>query len=131
MRQARRKREDFGNRVLLSERVLALSIAAIALFVAYDVLISDRVTFVERRRLFRRLWNDKPLTVVILDGWPVFWMFVVLVMVALMALTFVFDHYDRRFNERFYVRLRRGMLIATALVAGVVVCSAYQQIWSR
>ncbi len=34
-------------------------------------------------------------TVAILDGWPVFWIFVVLILVSLVALTFVLDHYDR------------------------------------
>ncbi len=131
MTRAKRRREDFGNRVPLAERLLGVFITIIALIVAYDVLLSDRAVFVERRRLFNRLWSDEPLTVAVLSGWPVFWIFVVLVMVALMALTFVLDHYDRRFNERFYIRLRRVMLAGTALVAGVGVCAAYYQIWSR
>lgn len=61
----------------------------------------------------------------------VFWIVVVLILVSLVALTFVLDHYDRPFNERFYVRLRRVMLGATALIALVGVCTAYQQIWRR
>lgn len=47
-----------------------------------------------------------------------------------MALTFVIDHYDRHFNERFYVRLRRVMLVVTSVVILVGVVSAYGQIWS-
>jgi hypothetical protein len=55
----------------------------------------------------------------------------VLVLVGLVALTFLLDHYDRRFNERFYVRLRRAMLAATAGVMLVGTVSAYLEVWSR
>lgn len=60
--------------------------------------------------------NWKP-EVVILHGWPVYWAYLVLVFVALMALTFVIDHYDRRFNASFYIKLRRVMPVVTCLVA--------------
>jgi len=63
MTRTKNRREEFGNRVPLSERVLA-----VAVVVAYDVLLSDRAVFVERRRLFQRFWSDEPLTVAILDG---------------------------------------------------------------
>jgi hypothetical protein len=106
-------------------------ITVAALIAAYDVLLSDNARFVERRGLLRRLISDEPLTVVVVSGWPVFWIFLVLVMVALMASTFLIDHHDGRFNPRFYVRLRRIMLSVTSGLIVVGVISAYQQIWSH
>ncbi|MDQ5977380.1 MAG: hypothetical protein QG602_352 [Verrucomicrobiota bacterium] len=131
MSDAKRFREDFGNRVPMSERVLAAGIFIGAIILAYDVLLSDRATFIERRGILRRLFSSDSRGVVVLHGWPIFWIFLVLVLVGLIALTFLLDHYDRRFNERFYVRLRRVMLGVTAAVMLIGTVSAYFEIWSR
>ncbi len=130
MGEAKRKREDFGNRVSASERGLALAIIFVSIALAYDVLFSDRAVFVQRRGVLLRLFSDEKPVVAVLHGWPVFWIFIVGIMVAVMALTFIIDHYDRRFNERFYVKLRRVMLAVTSVVILVGVISAYGQIWS-
>jgi hypothetical protein len=131
MSDTKRFREDFGNRVPIAERVLAAVIFIGAVVLAYDVLLSDRATFVERRGILRRLLSSDAPVVVVLHGWPIFWIFLVLVLVGLIALTFLLDHYDRRFNERFYVRLRRVMLGVTAAVMLVGTASVYLKIWSR
>jgi hypothetical protein len=131
MSDAKRFRENFGNRVPMVERVLAAGIFVGAIVLAYDVLLSGRATFVERRGIVRRLFSSSPPAVAVLHGWPIFWIFLVLVLVGLIALTFLLDHYDRRFNERFYVRLRRVMLGVTAAVMLVGTVSAYSEIWSR
>lgn len=128
---AKLKKEEFGNRVCAYERALAAGITVVALAAAYDVLLSDSVRFVERRGAVRRLLSDETLTTVVVSGWPVFWIFLVLVMVALMAFSFLVDHHDGRFNARFYVRLRRTMLAATGGLVVIGLFSAYQQIWSR
>lgn len=130
MSVAKRKREDFGNRVPASERGLALAIIVVSLVLGYDVLLSDRAVFVQRRGILLRLFSDEKPVVAVLHGWPVFWMFLVFVLVALMAFTFFIDHHDRRFNERFYLRLRRVMLAVTAVVILIGVISAYGQIWA-
>jgi hypothetical protein len=131
MKGAKRFRGDFGNRVPASERTLAAIIFGGAIFLAYDILLSGRATFVERRGLLRRWFSEDAPAVTVLHGWPIFWIFLVLVLVGLIALTFVLDHYDRRFNERFYARLRRVMLAITAGVMLIGTFSAYSEIWSH
>jgi len=134
MGEARRKAEDFGNRVPTSERLLGVAIACVSLFVAWDLVLADRMTIVEYRRhrwLQRLIDKDWKPEVVVLDGWPVFWAYLVLLLVALMALTFVFDHYDRRFNAAFYAKLRRAMLVITCLVVVFGSTAAMMQIANR
>ena len=131
MGQAKRKAEDFGNHVPVGERALAVVIATLSFWVAWDLALSDALRIVEYRRggwLTRLLNSEWRPEVVVLHGWPVFWAYLVLVLITLMALTFLIDHYDRRFNAAFYVRLRHVMLWATALVTVIGTAVAMIQI---
>ena len=122
MGQARRKAEDFGNQIPLGERIFASVISALCLYVAWDLVLSDQMTIVEYKKnawLHRILNPEWKPEVVVLHGWPIFWAYLIVCLVSLMGLTVLFDHYDRRFNARFYVRLRRVMLYAMILVWGV------------
>lgn len=134
MGQARRKAEDFGNCVPLSERLLGLIVACVSLFVAWDLVLADQLTIIQYRRgrFFHKLLNpDWRPEIVVMEGWPVFWAYLVLVLVAVMALSFVIDHHDRRFNAAFYVKLRRVMLIVTGIVALIGSVVAMVQIANR
>ena len=134
MKKAKRRAEDFGNRVTLNERILAAAVAVSAMFVAWDLVLADSATIVQYRRggWIRRLLDpDWRPEVVVLHGWPLFWAYLVLTLVALMALTFLLDHYDRRFNARFYVRLRCVMLWITGGVAVIGTAVSMLQISAR
>ncbi len=127
----RRRKEDFGNRVSAQERLLAALLAVLLLVCAYDILSSGQARFVERVGSFRRLFGDVSPVVAVLSGWSVFWLFMVLSILAFTALTYVVDHYDRRWNARFYVWLRRIMLGSSVLVFLLFMVSAYLEVWSR
>lgn len=130
MGKAKRKAEDFGNQIPRGERILAAVVTVLSLYIAWDLVLSDQMTIVEYRRsawLRRLLDPDWTPEVVVLHGWPIFWAYLLLCLIAIMALTVLFDHYDRRFNARFYVRLRRIMLYATILTWGVgLLIAGYQ-----
>jgi hypothetical protein len=128
MKNQRRRREDYGNRISRNDRILASFIAVGALAIGYDTLNSGNATFVERRGLFRVLFDNHAPLKVTLNGWTIYWIFIVLVMIALTALTFIFDHYDRKFNASFYIALRRLMLVATFIFVGFGLVAAFTEI---
>lgn len=135
MGEARRKRAEFGNRIPATERILGVVVAFVSLAVAWDLVLAGRLTFVGHHRngWLRQLFGRelKPDVIVVLDGWPVFWAYLVLALVALMALSFVIDHYDRRFNASFYVKLRHTMLVMTGIVVAGGSIAAMMQISSH
>src|SRR5215213_7640364 len=106
MRPEKKRRRNFGNRVSLGERWVAAAIIVVALLFAYHALISDDLYFAGKSRL----WYRSGTPGVHLHGWAVYWMFLAIANVALIAFTFILDHYDRRFNAGFYRSLRRAML---------------------
>ena len=128
--RVRRHREDFGNQVPLERRLLAIFISISALLCGYEVLLRDEVSFGYRTKAIARLWAKDETITVVLHGWPVFCFFILFVLIALLSFTYVLDHYDRRFNEGFYDRLRGVMLVIIALTALSAVCLSYQDIWA-
>jgi len=118
-KQLRRKS---GNRVPFEERILAGFIAFVTLAFALNILLNDEIVFVGRRAS----WLRSGTPTVHLHGWPTYWCFLTLANTALIFLTFIFDHYDRRFNPNFYVWLRRALLVVTLvfLIVGIGVSFA-------
>lgn len=106
MKGRKARRNDFGNRVSPRERWLAAAIIVIALGFAYAALLSDHLYVPGKSPR----WYRSGTPGVSLHGWPVYWLFLAFVSVALIAFTFILDHYDRRFNAGFYLLLRRALL---------------------
>jgi hypothetical protein len=111
------RRENFGNRVPAGERWLAAIVVLVALAFAYYALFLDDLYVPGKSAR----WYRSETPGVHLHGWAVYWMFLAFANVALIAFTFILDHYDRRFNAGFYRGLRRVLLFATSsfVVVGI------------
>jgi predicted MFS family arabinose efflux permease len=91
---------------------------------AINILLNDEIVFVGRRAG----WLRSGTPTVHLHGWPAYWFFLTLANTALIFLTFIFDHCDRRSNLNFYVWLRRALLVVTLVFLIVGICVSYAEI---
>ena len=109
----------------LGERLLAAYVAFFSLFFGGWILFKDEVIFGGRRGN----WLRSPTPDVHLHGWPVYWYFLVSANIAVIALTFIIDHYDRQDNAAFYVKFRKGLMILTLGLLLIGIVSSFREIW--